>query len=73
MTNPKPVARPHQLRVQLLGALIDVGETTRTEMRGRFDKKLQKWVETPIQVRVPTLAGNVSWANVDRAAARWAA
>lgn len=71
MNAPKPQGKSNLLHQQILGGLLANKTTVRTEVRGK--KQNGKWVESTVPVQVPTLAGNVSNDNVDRAAKRWAA
>lgn len=67
----KPSAQPNLLHQIVLGALVKNQKTTRTEVRGRRSKT--GWEEYTVEVPIPTIAGNVSDLNVERAAKRWVA
>jgi hypothetical protein len=67
----KPVAQPNLMHQQILGSLLDIRQTTRSETRHRRDRKTGRWVDQQIDVPQPTIAGNVSDLNCERAAKRW--
>ena len=68
---PKPQKKASLLHQQFLGELLKIRTKTRKETRYRFDKKKQQDTYFTVDVPVPTLAGNVSEENIDRAAERW--
>jgi hypothetical protein len=67
----KPVAQPNLLHQQILGSLLDIRYTVRTETRHRRDKKTGRWVDQAVDVPTPTIAGNVSELSCERAAKAW--
>lgn len=63
-----------QMHVQILSELLSPREVKRTEIRYRLDKPIRDpktYTAFPVKVPVPTIAGNVSALNIDRAAKRW--
>lgn len=68
----KPVQQPNLLHQMMLGALLDNEQKTRTEWRGKRDKS-GRWIEVPVVIPVPMLAGHVTMLNCERAAGRWLA
>ena len=68
---PKPQKKASLLHQQILGELLKIRTRTRKEHRTKFDKKTQQQVDFTVDVPVPTLAGNVSEENIERAAERW--
>lgn len=87
MTTPNAMpAKRNGLHLQILSGLLDNKTTHRTELRVKKDHKvtvvdpqtrekyqLQTYKDVPVKVEIPTLAGNVSELNVERAAERWVA
>lgn len=76
---PKPVGKVNLIYPTIANHLLTNGQTTRVELRTKKDKKItvvnpvtsdryqiQTYIDYPITVPVPTLAGNVSQLNVDR-------
>lgn len=83
---PKPQRKASLLHQQILGELLTIRYRNRTEHRPRKAGKInvvdretgetyqrQQYVDVPVEIQVPCLAGNVSEVNIDRAAKRWAA
>ena len=68
---PKPQKKASLLHQKILGELLKIRTNTRKERRTKFDKKTQQYVDFTVDVPVPTLAGNVSEENIERAAERW--
>ncbi|WP_078323624.1 hypothetical protein [Mycobacteroides salmoniphilum] len=75
----KPTAKPNLTRQSIAADLLDNKTTSRTEARPKKGKKInvvdpetreryqvQLYVDHPVTVPAPTLAGNVSQLNVDR-------
>ena len=63
-----------QMHVQILSELLSPREVKRTEIRYRLDKPIRDpktYTALTVKVPVPTIAGNVSALNIDRAAKRW--
>lgn len=75
MTAPKPQPKANLIHQLVLSGLLANKSTVREEVRGKTVKRGNKhvWVESVIDVSIPTFAGNVSEENVNRLAKRWAA
>lgn len=76
MTTPNDMPqKANPLHTQILGELLTVRTTTRPEVRVKNVKRGKDGVYrhdlVGVDVPVPTLAGNVSNDNVERAAKRW--
>jgi len=65
-----PTQQPNLMHQIVLASLLDPKTTVRSEIRHKRDAK-NRWVSVVVDVPVPTIAGNVSELNVDRASRRW--
>jgi len=73
MSDPKPHPRASRIHQQILASLLENPTAKRQVMRGRWigPENRREWVERPVGITVPLLAGHVSGFNVELASQRW--